>query len=131
MLLNNPYVPGIVYGFSIVALAAALGLIIVVFAFYGRTRDVYGDTAEKQRWTLLMGSWRDSLLITVLYTSDAFLYKFAELNGLAQAYFLTEVHIPFLLQPMLGLVLHSLIFMITIMRIIVISKWLAAQKARA
>lgn len=129
--LQNPALPNIVYGLALVALFLAIALVIVAFAFYGRTRDIYGDTSEKQRWTLLMGTWRDSLLITVLYTADSFLYKFAEFNGLAQAYFLTDVTSSIVLQPMMGMALHVLIFMITIMRVILISRWLAAQKSAA
>lgn len=127
-ILQNPALPNIVYGVGVIALFLAIALVIVAFAFYGRTRDVYGDSAEKQRWTLLMGTWRDSLLITVLYTADAFLYKFAEFDGLAQAYFLTNISGSIILQPMMGMVLHILIFMIAIMRVILISRWLSAQK---
>ncbi len=42
------------YWLGISCLLLAVGVVIVGFAYYGRTRDVYGSTSEKQRWTLLM-----------------------------------------------------------------------------
>ena len=41
------------YSFGFVCLIFACGVVVVAFAYYGRTRDIYGSSSEKQRWTLL------------------------------------------------------------------------------
>ncbi|MEM7631873.1 MAG: hypothetical protein AAF227_07625 [Pseudomonadota bacterium] len=116
---------------SIVAVVAALGFISVAFMHYGRTRDVYGDTSEKQRWTLLLGSWRDSLVITVLYTAEAMLYRFSEFQAPSQAQITNILFYAPVVQPVLSFCIHAAIFGIAILRIIVISRWLAAQRDSA
>lgn len=112
---------------GIACLLLAVGLIVIAFAYYGRTRDIYGRTPEKQRWTLLMGTWRDSLIITLLYISEGFLYRFADFQSLGQVVTTSVWLFPLIVQPVMSMVLQVLMFMVAIMRIIVISRWLAAQ----
>ena len=116
------------FGLSIVALVLGLALIVFTFAIYSRGRDVYGDTAEKQRWTLLMGTWRDSLLITVLYVSESLMYRYMDfvsyVPGVPGRAALTAP----VVVSLTAFVLSLLIFGIATMRTFVISKWLAAQR---
>ena len=116
------------FGLGVVTLVLATGLIIVAFAFYGRTRDIYGTTSEKQRWTLLMGTWRDSLLMTVLYSAEALAYRFAEFQAMAQMQPSNILLYAPVMQPVFSLAIQVLIFAIAIMRVIVISRWLASQR---
>ncbi len=119
------------FSFSIVTLFLAAAFVVVAFAYYGRTRDVYGDTREEQRWTLLMGTWRDSLIVTILYLSEATFYRFMAFSGHVQT-----AHEGFALY-VLGfgdvalLCLHVASFTIVILRIILISRWLGVQKTLA
>ena len=113
---------------SIAAVVAAVGFIAVAFSHYVGTRHVYGGTSEKQRWTLLMGSWRDSLLITILYSAEAMLYRFSEFQVTSQAQVTNILFYAPVVQPVLSLCIHAAVFGIAIMRIVVISRWLAAQR---
>lgn len=116
---------------SVVAVVAAIAFIAYALTQYAHTRDVYGTSSEKQRWTLLMGTWRDSLLITILYTAEAMLYRFTEFQSASQAQVTSILYYAPVVQPVLSLFIHLTVFGIALKRISVISRWLAAQKDSA
>lgn len=127
-LLNSVEFARTMFGIAIVCLILAIGTIVIAFSFYGRTRDVFGTSPEKQRWTLLMGTWRDSLIITLLYTAEGFVYRFSAFGSLLESHGASPLPPSYLVSPIFNLVTTVLIFTVTIMRIIVISKWLADQR---
>ena len=116
------------YSFGIVCLIFACGVVVVAFAYYGRTRDIYGSSSEKQRWTLLMGTWRDSLIITLLFVADALAYRSSEFMAFLQSMGGVDPMLGFVVVPVFSMIAMVLIFTVVIMRIIVISKWLASQR---
>jgi len=130
-VMNSTGFIRIAQSMSLVALFLGIAAALVAMLWYGRTRDVYGATAEKQRWTLLMGTWRDSLIITVLFVSESLVYQF----GAFQAMTLITPSSILLYAPVVQAVVSTcvavLIFAIAILRIITISRWLAAQKESA
>ncbi len=116
------------YWLGISCLLLAVGVVIVGFAYYGRTRDVYGSTSEKQRWTLLMGTWRDSLLITLLFVAQTLLYRAEQFVSAADVHFIGPVFLAQALTPIADVILLVLMFVVTIQRIILISRWLTSQR---
>ena len=113
---------------AFVAVGLAIAFIIAAFAFYGRARDVTGDTAEAQRWSLLFGTWRDSLTITVLFVSQGMLYRYLDFQTAANHFPDMALFYAPVLTPILSFVIDILIFAVAILRIITISRWLAAIK---
>ncbi|MEC8581435.1 MAG: hypothetical protein VXZ18_11860 [Pseudomonadota bacterium] len=78
---------------------------------------------------LLFATWRDSLIITLLYTSESIVYRFSEFSGLSEVmseriYLFSPV-----VQPVFSLITSVLIFMIVVTRVIAISRWLGSQKS--
>lgn len=104
------------------------GAVIIGFAFYGRARDVYGTTSEKQRWTLLMGTWRDSLLITLLFVAETLLYRAEQLIASSDILGRGVALAAHSATPVLDLILLVLIFVVAVQRIILISRWLTSQR---
>ncbi|SEG48839.1 hypothetical protein SAMN04488045_2991 [Thalassococcus halodurans] len=116
------------YGLSIVCLILAVGVAIVAMVFYGRARETEGVPKEQEKWVLLFATWRDSLIITLLYTSESIVYRFSEFSGLSEVisgriYLFSPV-----VQPVFSLITSVLIFMIVVTRVIAISRWLGSQK---
>lgn len=117
------------YGLSIVCLILAVGVAVVAMVFYGRARETEGVSKEQEKWVLLFATWRDSLIITLLYTSESIVYRFSEFSGLSEVmseriYLFSPV-----VQPVFSLITSVLIFMIVVTRVIAISRWLGAQKS--
>ncbi|MEP2717391.1 hypothetical protein [Pseudophaeobacter sp.] len=128
-LLNSPEFQKSMFWLGITSLMLAIGLIVCAFAFYGRARDVVIADPETTRWTLLMGTWRDSLIITLLFVSEALFHRFLDLIGIAQqAKSAISWYSP-LVPPLASFVLMILIFVIAALRIALISRWLLAQSA--
>lgn len=116
------------YGLSIVCLILAVGVAMVAMVFYGRAREIEGVSKEQEKWVLLFATWRDSLIITLLYTSESIVYRFSEFSGLSEVmseriYLFSPV-----VQPVFSLITSVLIFMIVVTRVIAISRWLGSQK---
>ncbi|MEE3360687.1 MAG: hypothetical protein VX248_12115 [Pseudomonadota bacterium] len=116
------------YGLSIVCLILAVGAAVVAMVFYGRARETEGVPKEQEKWVLLFATWRDSLIITLLYTSESIVYRFSEFSGLSEVmseriYLFSPV-----VQPVFSLIISVLIFMIVVTRVIAISRWLGSQK---
>jgi len=49
------------YSLAIVGLLLAIGITVIAFAFYGRTREMDNVSPDDEKWTLLFATWRDSL----------------------------------------------------------------------
>lgn len=116
------------YGLSFVCLILAVGVAMVAMVFYGRAREIEGVSKEQEKWVLLFATWRDSLIITLLYTSESIVYRFSEFSGLSEVmseriYLFSPV-----VQPVFSLITSVLIFMIVVTRVIAISRWLGSQK---
>jgi len=110
------------YWLGLVAAFLAISVTVVAFTFYGRGRE-QGPKADN--WTMLFATWRDSMIVTLLYTSQSFLYRFSEFNGMSEIMALSPLLYPPIVQPVLTFVLDILIFMVVVMRVIALSRWLS------
>ncbi|MEL6573994.1 MAG: hypothetical protein AAFQ64_20290 [Pseudomonadota bacterium] len=121
--LNDPRFAQIFLGIGFTAFALSLGMIACGFAFYGRTQEVAKVEADTC-WVLLFASWRDSLIITLLFMAEGFLFDFSALQGASQLF---PAHILLyapVVQPVLSLIIHVCIAVVASLRIIAISRWL-------
>lgn len=118
------------YWLGVSSFMLAVGLVVCAFAFYGRAADVVGTDPQTERWTLLMGTWRDSLIITLLFVSEALFYRFGELIGLSQILSTPAPIVAPIVQTIAGVLVMVLIFAVAILRIILITRWLSAQARR-
>lgn len=125
--LSSPQFRQAMYSLSIICLFLAIGIVLVAFSYYARARDVCGASSEKQRWTLLIGTWRDSLIITLLYISESMLYRWSDFRGVSEVMETNLLVFSPVVLPMFTMVLNVLMFMVAITRIIILSRWLAAQ----
>lgn len=113
-----------VYNLSIICLVLSFGVIVVALAYYGRGKETIPNNPEAERWTMLFATWRDSLVITLLYVSEGLMWRAADFQGLSQK--IPEsllTYVPFV-QPIAGLVLYVLIFTVAALRIIALTTWL-------
>ncbi|CUH75027.1 hypothetical protein [Tropicibacter naphthalenivorans] len=123
-LLSSPAFKGAMYNLAMVSLALGFGVVAVALTFYSRGRAPQAQTPQDARWILLMGTWRDSLTITLLYVAESFLYKFNDFHAIAEVMSSTPMTYPPLVTPILGFVLYVLIFTVAALRIIAITRWL-------
>ena len=126
-LLSSPAFAKTMHNLAIASLVFALGMVIVGFTFYGRAREADGDDPKAQRWVLLMATWRDSLIITLLYGGQGFIYRYMDFMGLRNTGVGSISEAPWVVGPVLMLVLDVLIFIVAAMRIVAITRWLAAK----
>ena len=113
-----------VFNLSIICIVLALGAIIVALVFYGRARESMPANAEHARWQMLFATWRDSLIITMLYVAEGFLWRASDFQGLSNMDPRNLItYVPFI-QPIISLVIYVLIFTVVAMRIIALTRWL-------
>lgn len=125
--ISSPAFRGIMYSFSIVSVFLAIGFVIVAFAFYGRGRETDGVSEDQQKWVLLFATWRDSLIITLLYSAESLIYRYNDFYGLSETMAGSIFLYGPIVVPVLSFVLNILIFAVIAIRIIAISRWLAAK----
>lgn len=124
-IIHDPGLRGVLNNLSVVSLFLAIAVSIVALVFYGRAREVDGASAQDQRWVMLFGTWRDSLTITLLYTAQGFVYRFSDFKGLVDLQAESLFFFSPIVVPVLLLVSDVLIFVVAIMRVIVLSRWLS------
>jgi len=115
------------YSLAIVGLLLAIGITVIAFAFYGRTREMDNASPDDEKWTLLFATWRDSLIITLLFTAEGFVYKYGDFYGFSEVTAGNIFLFAPIVVPILSFVLELLIFVITALRIIAISRWLSSR----
>lgn len=126
-LLSSPAFKSVLYWLGISAFMLSVGAVVVAFAFYGRANEAQSYTAENGRWLLLLATWRDSLIITILFVAEGLLYRFSDLTGLSEVMAPSPYLYAPLVQPIADMILLVLMFTIAVLRVIAISQWLAAQ----
>ena len=115
------------YSLAIVGLLLAIGITVIAFAFYGRTREMDNASPDDEKWTLLFATWRDSLIITLLFTAEGLVYKYGDFYGFSEVTAGNIFLFAPIVVPILSFVLELLIFVITALRIIAISRWLSSR----
>ena len=109
---------------SVTALILAVGIIVVAFAFYGRGREVDSLSGDDARWAMLFATWRDSLIITLLFTAEGFLYRYSDFAGLSKFEATSLFQAEWFVLPVVSICLYVLIFMVAVMRVIALTRWL-------
>lgn len=122
---------GVMFKIAIACLLIALAAIVFSFVFYGRTRETLDRPPENEKWILLFAAWRDSLIITVLFTAQVLVIRYSDFSTIAQKTVENIYLYPPVVQPIVSFVLEVLILIIASARIVAISKWLALQSKRA
>lgn len=124
--LSSPAYVGAVRAVAFVCLIAAVVLVAICFAHYGRARE--GGRASDVPWPLVVGTLRDSFLLTLLYSADTLLYRASE----ARSGLLVGSSTESMLFPLFaiygGLVTQALIATIALLRVFALSKWLSANE---
>ncbi|MFC4669381.1 hypothetical protein ACFO5X_12520 [Seohaeicola nanhaiensis] len=128
--LNSPAFQKAKYWLGISALLLAAGAVVIFFTYYGRARDVGGENAEAERWILLMGTFRDSLLITLLYAGESLVYRNGDFAGMAAGISSNSPLWPLLLQPVASMLVAVLVLVIASLRVVLITRWLARNGVR-
>jgi hypothetical protein len=118
--LLSPSYLNILRATALICVVCAVALTVFVFSHYGRARE-YGRVTEAP-WALIIGSTRDSFLLTLLYTVEALLYRAMDsAGGLSPQ---PETFIYSMTSMFGGVVLHALIAVVAILRVIALTKWL-------
>lgn len=117
------------HSLSVICLILAVGVAIIAMVFYGRARETEGVAKDQEKWVLLFATWRDSLIITLLYTSESIAYRFSDFSGLSEVMAERIILFAPVVQPVFSLIASVLIFMVAVMRVIAISRWLSSQRS--
>lgn len=112
------------YALALGALLLGLTLVVVAFAFYGRTREAEESGSLDPKWAMLLATWRDSLIITLLFSAQALIYRYADFMGMSTLGMTNVLTTYTLVQPMLVYIFDILIVVVAVMRIIAITRFL-------
>ncbi|MCF2906321.1 hypothetical protein L0666_15115 [Octadecabacter sp. CECT 8868] len=112
------------YWVGLVAMFLAFSVALVGLANY-----VPGgkDESQEDNWSMLFATWRDSLIVTLLYTSQSFLWHFSAFSNLTQIQSEAVFLYAPLVVPTLGFIVDVLIFVIVAMRILALSRWISRR----
>lgn len=114
---------------GVALLILALALTIVALGHYGRGREAHGVQSPAPPWRLLIATWRDSFILTLLYAAIALMRDGVEVQK--SAFAVSEIQR--LLIPVVVLYgsvfLRLLIIYIAVVRIIELGRWLRSSEA--
>lgn len=120
---NSARFASVMYNLSIVTFVLCLGAVVVAMLFYQRGRETAVDDADS-RWVMLFATWRDSLIVTLLYVAEGFAYSQSSLMAASQIFPSTVLLYGPAIQPIISMTLQVLIFVICAIRIIALTRWL-------
>lgn len=108
---------------AIASVFLAITNTVVALSNYGRGREGTSPS-DGAPWPLIVGTWRDSFILSLLYVASSMLRDGLELQKVAFGVDDTQK----LLMPFVtivgGLILHLLVIMVASVRIFALSKWL-------
>ncbi|WGI20382.1 hypothetical protein [Amylibacter sp. IMCC11727] len=125
--LNSPMVQRICTGLFFVAMGAAIAFGIYAMSLYGRAKETELSAKIDPPWELLIATWRDSLIITVLFVCEGFLYRMVIFSGFINLHEGSYYRISSLVDPIASLIILLLITYIAIARIIKLRIWMQAN----
>lgn len=108
----------------------AIGVVIIAFSYYGRAREVDAAAPEDDPWVLLFATWRDSMIVTLLFTAQSFAYRYGDFHGLSEVQAQSIYTFAPVITPVMVLIGDVLIFTVAALRVIAISRWLT-RRARS
>ncbi len=126
-LLFSPAYARLTGNLALIALLAALVFTVLALAHYGRAREA-ASTSAPPPWGLLIATWRDSMIITLLYVAEGLVYRASRFVGAAERGLDSAFHFVAIAEPILGLILMMGVFVIGYLRVRALSDWIAAQK---
>jgi hypothetical protein len=122
-VINSPLFASTMFNLSNVTFVRCLCSVVVAMAFYRRGREEAVDEADSH-WVLLFATWRDSLIVTLLYVAEGFAYSQSALISTSQIFPKSVLLYGPAIQPVISMSLQVLIFVICAIRIIALTKWL-------
>ena len=125
-IIYDPGFQRTMHSIGIVALIFAVGIVVIAFSFYGRSKETSANL-DDERWVLLFASWRDSMIITLLFTAEGFIYRFNDFTSISEIGAGGIFTFGPIVTPVAVLVIEILIFMVAVMRVITISRWIASR----
>ena len=125
--VSSPGFRGVMYNLSILCLLLAVAITVFAFAFYGRGREASGEEPDNGKWVLLFASWRDSLIITLLFAAQGMAYRFGDFANLSEQVPSSVLLFSPVVMPVLIFVLDLLILIVAATRILALSKWLSSR----
>lgn len=97
-------------------------MVVIAFSYYGRGKDVSPDA---EPWQMLFATWRDSLIITLLFVAQNFLYRFSAFDGAVQSSGRGDVSYLRAYYETIGtFTIDVLIFVVCVLRIIAVTNWM-------
>lgn len=126
-LLTSPEFKQTFYALGVGALVLGIGFVVVAFAFYGRGREMQAESSLDPKWVMLFATWRDSLIITVLYCAQSFIYRYSDFIGLSEIGFMNFISTYAFLQPLIVYVMEILIVTIAVLRVIALTRFLSSM----
>jgi hypothetical protein len=110
---------------AIVAVFFAVGATVMAFVFYGRGRE--GADESGAPWALVVGTLRDSFIITLLYTADSLIAQSSSVQAFGSDADPFKLVVS-LVATLAGPIFQILILGIAVLRILALSNWLKAQR---
>mgnify|MGYP005987301101 CR=1 FL=1 len=109
---------------SLVALGGAIIFFIYAMTLYGRAKDSVEQADIPAPWGLLMATWRDSLIITLLFMCESLVYRASAFTGWSQSIGTNPLGLTILIEPVAALMFNLVVAYICIVRILKIRDWM-------
>lgn len=109
---------------TLVALGGAAIFFIYAMMLYGRAKDSIEQADVKPPWGLLIATWRDSLIITLLFVCDGLVYRASAFAGWSQGIGTNPLGLTVLIEPIASLLLNLVIAYICTVRILKVRDWM-------
>ncbi|MBL9058281.1 MAG: hypothetical protein JNJ84_18600 [Rhodobacteraceae bacterium] len=110
---------------AIVAVLVAIIATVVAFANYGRGRE--GLDPSGAPWALLIGTLRDSFILTLLYAADALVAQSSSIQAFGPESDPFKLFMP-IVATLAGPVFQFLIVGVAGMRVLALSRWLKENR---
>jgi len=111
---------------ALACLAGALAVTLLAFAQYRRARE--GSASVEAPWVLLIATWRDSLIITLLFVAEALAYRASQFATAAERGLDSWLLALPAVEPVISFLLMVLIFAVALLRIRALSAWLRTAR---
>lgn len=125
--LASPRYNAITDALSVVLICSVIAMVIFAITQFGRAREAQKEPFDGPPWTLLIATFRDTFLITVLYTADTFVFRARDL----QVADLSPRSGLLMYWPMVdqfgGVVIYFFILIIAVLRVLALSSWLKSR----
>jgi hypothetical protein len=84
--------------------------------------------ASAPPWGLLIATWRDSMIIALLYVADSLLFRATQLVNATSRGLESYFYYFLAVEPIVGVLLLMTVFVVAFLRVRALSDWIAEQK---